>query len=229
VRVVQNGSGPAALEGTVVDSGGWPLADVKVSSTSGGYGRTDIEGHFALERGPTVHFEADGYRPATKLIGDIDADPTVRLERDSAAVWSPPKCGMDSAIPTGTRAMYGDHMRFLVPREVRVELVRDIDYTLNEVCIGNECLRHGWGGMWSTGFQHDAGFFSETREMRERNMFDLPHHMVFGAEYRGTRTDGTFVRFVGVLNETIEYDHVMSATAATFDRIIDSLCWFGVP
>jgi hypothetical protein len=228
-KVVRNGQPPAGVEGTVVDDRSRPVADVRVSSPSGGYARSDAEGHFALERGPTVHFEAEGFRPTTRLPSDIEAESIVRLEPDSAAVWSPPRCPADNVLPSDVRPMYGDHMRFLVPRGLYLHPVSDVDYRLNEVCVGNECLRHGWGGMWSTGDRTDARFFSDVTDMRERQMFDLPHQMVFGAEYRGTRSDGTFVRFAGVLNETIEYDHITAATAATFDRIIDSLCWFKVP
>jgi hypothetical protein len=47
---------------------------------------------------------------------------------------------------------------------------------------------------------------------------------VYGHEYRGRRQDGTYFRFVGVVNETIAYDGVGGKRATTFDRIIDSLC-----
>jgi hypothetical protein len=200
-KIVRNAPVPGALEGTVVDDRSWPVAGVRILSTGGGYARSDTEGHFALERGPTVHFEVDGYRPTTRLASDIEAETIVRLKPDNSAIWSPPKCPADNVVPPDMRAIYGDHMRFLVPRDLQVHPVRDVD----------------------------AEFFSHVTDMRERRMFDLPHQMVFGAEYRGTRTDGTQVRFAGVLNETIEYDHITAATAATFDRIIDSLCWFGVP
>jgi hypothetical protein len=40
------------------------------------------------------------------------------------------------------------------------------------------------------------------------------------------RADGTYFHWAGVLNETVGYDHATKASAAFFDKIIDTLCWF---
>jgi hypothetical protein len=69
-------------------------------------------------------------------------------------------------------------------------------------------------------------FFANVRQMSEREMYDVPNDFVLGQEYRGVRTDGSYFRWVGVWNETIGYDHASVASAALFDKIIDSLCWF---
>jgi hypothetical protein len=62
--------------------------------------------------------------------------------------------------------------------------------------------------------------------MSEREMYDVPHDVVLGEEYRGVRTDGMYFRWAGVLNETAGYDSATKASAAFFDKIIDALCWF---
>jgi len=53
----------------------------------------------------------------------------------------------------------------------------------------------------------------------------LPEKELGGVEYRGVKSDGTFMRFVGVFGETISYDHASKDTAQLFDAVIDSLCW----
>jgi hypothetical protein len=96
------------------------------------------------------------------------------------------------------------------------------------LCVGDACLEHGWGVMWSSGDRVSnvwVPFFSNIQQMTEREIFDVPHDAVLGEEYRGVRTDGSLFRWAGVFNESVGYDNTSSTAAAVFDKVIDSLCW----
>jgi hypothetical protein len=66
----------------------------------------------------------------------------------------------------------------------------------------------------------------DVQRMTEREMFDVPHDVVLGEEYRGVRTNGTFFRWAGVLNESVGYDNASRTSVMIFDKVIDSLCWY---
>lgn len=153
---------------------------------------------------------------------------TNRAAPDPKPAWKAPVCGPP---PFGLRVVRGSHMQVVVPGDVWVRSGYDTDYGTNVFCIGNECMRHGFGGTWSSGDKSDPAYFATAAEITRRDVYDrydaemILGSDVYGNEYRGTRKNGTRFRFVGVLNETIEYDGVSGKTAATFDRIIDSMCW----
>jgi hypothetical protein len=108
--------------------------------------------------------------------------------------------------------------------EVRTPV--DTEFKRQVVCLGADCVEHSWGGIADLGIRMDVGFFAGVREMRERDVYDVAHGLTAGAEYRGIRSDGTYFRWVGVIGERIAYDDVSMPSAAAFDKIIDSLCWF---
>jgi hypothetical protein len=85
-------------------------------------------------------------------------------------------------------------------------------------------MQHGFGPTWSLGVPPD-GLVEGVQDLQERSVEFLPARGVYGNEYRGRHGDGTFMRFVGIVGETISYDHAPKEAAELFDRIIDSLCW----
>ena len=214
----------AQVQGQVVGPDGQPLSGVSVWSGSG-RAESDDQGNFTLKQGKVIGFSKPGYRPVTKLSADLIANPVVRMQSPSDT-WKAPACAGRRA-PRST--MSGAHMRFVLPAAARLRRATDVDYQTNVVCNGADCLEHGWGSSWSSGSRVSdvwVDFFANVRQMSERDMFDVPNDFVSGQEYRGVRTDGTRFRWVGVWNETIGYDHASVASAALFDTIIDSLCWF---
>ena len=62
------------------------------------------------------------------------------------------------------------------------------------------------------------------RNVRERDVRNPVSGADSGVEYRGTRNDGTRMRFVSFLSEWIAYEGVSASSAAFFDGIIDTLC-----
>ena len=225
---------PAALfaqvQGKVTDRDGKPLSGVWVWS---GTGKTESDdaGKFSLTQGKVIGLSKPGYRPVTKLREDIVANPVVVMDSPTE-VWRAPKCGpqADTAARSDPpRAVSGAHMRFVLPAGARVQRIADADYWLNVICTNAGCLEHGWGPLWSSGTLVSdvwVSFFSNVRQMTEREMYDVPHDVVLGEEYRGARADGTYFRWAGVLNETVGYDHASKPSVAILDEIIDTLCWF---
>jgi hypothetical protein len=233
----------AQVRGHVSAERGSPLANVEVWS----YGedvRTDKAGNFTLSMAKNrtrdemhvVRVFAPGYRPLTKIVRN-PSNVAFSLQRDPAAVWKAPWCSDPARrfgvlLPNTKTAMYGPRIRFLVPPGT--EIKTDIDIFGSVVCRGKDCLGHVFGGMPEDAISQIAtlDLFSGVKEMRERNVYDAPLAaalgdiaFIAGAEYRGRRDDGTYLRRVGVDGERIGYDGVTKASADFFDRIIDSFCW----
>jgi hypothetical protein len=147
---------------TEIDGAG--LADVRVSSETD-YGKTDQDGFFSLKgQAQVVRFSKDGYRPVTRFAEEITRNAEVRLSRDPAGLWKPHRC---SGSGNGS-VISGWNMRFVLPRGLRVRKAKDIDYSMNIVCRGRECLRHGWGPLWSSGMPpFPEKFLANSREMSQ--------------------------------------------------------------
>jgi hypothetical protein len=220
----------AQVQGKVTDRDGKPLSGICVWS---GTAKTESDkaGNFSLTQGKVIGLSKPGYRPITKLREEIAADPVIVMD-SPREVWRAPKCSTQadlSARSDPPRAVSGAHMRFMLPAGARVQRVSDADYWQNVVCTDGGCLEHGWGPLRSSGTRVSdvwVAFFSNVRQMTEREMYGVPHNVVLGEEYRGVGTDGTYFRWAGVLNESVGYDHATKASAAFFDKIIDTLCWF---
>ena len=220
----------AQVDGRVVDENGKPIGDAEIWSDAGST-KTDVAGHFRLDRGQLIHVSKSGYRPITVLLSKVK-NSTYELVRDPLALWTAHRCSEQQAredIRQSENLMFGAHMRFATPTGTLIDHVSDNDFQESVVCLNSDCLVHGWGGNWSLGIHTDPKFFADLKEMSEREVYDVPNDSRWGAEYRGVRADGTYMRFVGVINETISYDHVSKQSADFFDRIIDSLCWFSEP
>src|SRR5438552_4192902 len=193
----------AQVRGHVVGPDGAGLPNVKVLAYFDDL-ETDQSGNFFLTgQGPVVRFSLPGYRPKTKLLSDLLKNPEIRLEQNSAALWEPPQCPRGSNKST----MSGWNMRFLLLSGTRVNKGGSVDSSTNTVCRQKECMAHGWGPLWGSRFPNWPGFFEGFRELDERDVYYLPDPNYPGSEYRGTRSDGTRMRWVGVFGESISYDH----------------------
>jgi hypothetical protein len=236
------GSVLAQLTGRVVDAAGAPIPGVSVwggETTT----ETDESGAFVLppdrwwRTAPdiVIRFSKDGYRATTKFRSEVLQNPEVRMDAP-ADIWRAPLC---SARPARTnypprtvgvlgRFLCGEHWCFTAPRGIRVVFGGDIDYSSPRYCLGDTCAMHGWGPLWSVGLfvgSSPRSYLLEKATMTEREVFRLPNHDVFGADYRIVHGDGTRSRYVGTFGETIEYAHAEAKAAALFDQMFDSLCW----
>jgi hypothetical protein len=198
------------------------LEAVRVFSGSD-YGETDASGYFNLgSRERVIRLSKEGYRPLTKLIADLRGASEVRMTQDAAGLWKPPLC---SATKNGS-VIAGRHMQFQVPRGARVRKGSDIDYSPHNVCRGRECLSHGWGPLWSSGIPPSLEkFVTGLSQIAERDVYNYDAPDFPGVEYRGVLKNGTYVRWVGILGETIDYEGVSKESAQLFDSLIDSFCW----
>ncbi len=102
----------------------------------------------------------------------------------------------------------------------------DVDFVTARVRFGKYSMVHAWGPTWSWGLPL-VSFFKGISQLRETDLFFAPEVPI--AEYRGVRTDGTYFRWIGMLGETVEYDHVTKEAAVYFDGILDTLCWRHAP
>jgi hypothetical protein len=75
------------------------------------------------------------------------------------------------------------------------------------------------------GFPPPQEYLEGVTDVQERDIQYRPEVGLQGIEYRGTRDNGTFMRWIGIFGETIGYDNAPKEAAQLFDTIIDSLCW----
>jgi hypothetical protein len=199
-----------------------PIENVRVFSEKD-FGESVANGYFDLTIGAhVVRFSKDGFRPVTKLTADLQRVPEVRLAQDRAGLWKPPVC----TTTKNSSVMDGWHMRFIVPRGVKVREGSDIDYSTQTVCRGRDCLQHGWGPLWSFGMPpNPEKFLTELTQVAERDIYNYNAPEFPGFEYRGIRKKEKYVRWVGLFGETIGYEDVSKESAQVFDILIDSFCW----
>jgi hypothetical protein len=210
----------AQMRGRVVSSDGTGLQDVLITSEAD-YLKSDPDGGFSISgRGQVIRFSKSGYRPVTRFLTELKTN--VRMVQDPMGLWKMSFC---SGPPTSSM-ISGWNMRFQIPRGVQVRKGGDIDYSTNVVCRGNQCMQHGWGPLWSLGMPpFPTEFLAGLKEMTERDIHNFQAPEFPGVEYRGLRTDGTYMRWVGFLGESISYDHANKESASLFDALIDTFCW----
>ena len=218
------------FHGRVVSESGQPLADVLVLDMPYQETRTDAAGRFTLQVTPrgtlkivdtekAVRFTHAGYKPSTRVLKMNDESEIV-LNRGEGALWTPKACTAEAAT------LRGDVMAFRSPAGAQVVRTEDIDYRMVSIQSGNDTARLGWGALWSRGIPGPS-FFSGISQLEERTLVLADNVTV--AEYKGTRTDGTYFRYIGMFGETVTYDGASKQSADYFDRILDSICWTRIP
>jgi hypothetical protein len=217
------------VEGRVVDEQGAPIASAAVWSTAG-EAKTDATGQFVLpaeeflpQGTRVVRVSAPGRRPLTRIGASRVAQPFV-LRPDPAATWTLRSCtGAVARVPT-RGFIHGGAVRLQIPDGLQMRAPGDSGIVRREVCRGPDCLSHSWGGMRDGAEWIALIALQGAREIHERDVRNPVSTADSGVEYRGTRNDGTHMRFVSLLSETVAYDRVSESSAAFFDRIIDTLC-----
>ena len=217
------------VTGRVVDELGAPIASASVWSEAGA-AETDAGGRFILpvdqlfaEDLRVVRVSAPGRRPLTRMGASRVAQPFV-LKRDPAATWRLPRCtGPAARVPT-RGFIHGVALRLQIPDTMEVKAPGDSETVTRQVCRGPDCLSHRWGGMRDSAESVALLALKGAKDVRERDIRNPVSSVDGGVEYRGTRNDGTRMRFVSVLSERIAYEGVSASSAVVFDRIIDTLC-----
>ena len=225
------------LDGRVLDEQGQPIASATVWFGGLRYQNTDDQGRFRIrlhgwDRGRRVHnvrVSAEGFRPLTK---DVEGGrpSSLILSHDLDAVWTPPTCGFPRPVRPWPRfketLMWGNVAAFRLSGSPQMFINPGEHGATEEICTDGDCLTSSsdTGGMVYTGIDIGTGFIEWFREIHERDIrltSDLE-----GAEYRGVLYDGTFSRWVLLVDQQrIAYHGVSRASADYFDRIIDSMCW----
>jgi hypothetical protein len=218
------------VTGRVVDEQGAPIPGASVWSEAG-EAKADAAGQFVLpvdklysEGTRVVRVSAPGRRPLTRMGASRVAQPFV-LRGDPAATWSLPRCtgAVFRVAPKGF--IQGLALRLRIPDNMEVKAPVDIETVRRQVCRGPDCLTHTWGGMYDSGAERIASLaLKGAKDVGERDVRNPVSDVDGGVEYRGTRNDGTHMRFVSVPSEWIAYEGVSASSAALFDRIIDTMC-----
>jgi len=110
---------------------------------------------------------------------------------------------------------------YTLPRNTKTKHYAN-DAVTEMIQFGKYTMGHSYGLNWSYGFPTNPSFYEKVSEMSERDLlFDTS---IAGAEYRGTRPDGTYFRWIGKQSETMAYDNVSKDAANFFDGIMNTLC-----
>jgi len=224
------------FDGRVVDEQGQPIAGATVWFSGLPNQKTDDQGRFRIRlnvgdrRGMVnLRLSAAGFRPLTR---DVEAGrpSSLMLQRDRDAVWTPPPCGFPRPVPQWPRfnetMMWGDVAAFRLRGSPQMFTNPGEHGSTEEICREGDCLVSSGDdfGLVYTGIEVGTGFMEWFREVHERDIRWKSD--VDGAEYRGVHYDGTFARWVLLVDQQrIAYSGVSKASSDYFDRIIDSMCW----
>jgi hypothetical protein len=227
----------AQVRGRVVATDGTSVTSVEIWSDAGPV-TIDRSGSFTVSlvggsSRKTVHVvraSAPGYRPQTMVVRN-GVDAVFSLRRDAAAVWAAPKCAIGASMRgrAARNIISGFRIRLSLPPGTEVQKESDLENARTRVCLGNTCLSHTRWGIAGNALDSLVApeVFAGVAQMQERDLYDPDLHRAVsgGVEYKGTRSDGTVLRWVGLFGESIVYDHATQSAAKLFDTIIDSMCW----
>ena len=217
-----------SVSGRVVAESGEPLSGVRVINLSFGEATTGEGGQFRIEPPSNLRTHVDGeqvfrftragYRPITRVLTTGAAAIEVALQKtdSTSSTWTPQFCASTNNM------MVGGIMAFTLPKAAKVKRGQDIDYSMAFVEYKGSVLRLGWGPTWSWGLPGPA-FFKGISRVDERDLQFHPDIPI--REYKGTRSNGKYFRWIGTLGETIEYEDASREAATFFDAILDTLCW----
>jgi hypothetical protein len=209
------------VHGWVGGLDGVPIPGVKVQGIWGNLRKSLMNGEFFITASSVVRFSMTGYRPVTKGVQDVRLNPKVVLIGDPQSLWVLPPCFKSA----NDHLMTGWLMQFKLPPGVVSSRELGPDEGTETVCRSNVCMVLSFGPAWyGIPLQN---FLEGGLGIRERDVGFQFHqdHGWNGWEYRGVRSDGTFMRLIeGAYQETIVYDRAPEETARFFDEIIDNVC-----
>jgi hypothetical protein len=218
---------PKGVSGIVVSEDGAPVVGVKIFAR--GDVTTDVAGRFDLSNFPTknsvIYFQKEGFRPKALVVKPGTATMKVVLEDDSKTAWFLPLCESKAT----TTSLIGYELRFVVPTNLEIRKIGDIDYQeyLVGFAVGTRRLQLWWGPLVSPGetvedlILHSAVF--EERSIRRKSGETVGYD-----RWGRTTPDGTAWRsadFPG-LSGTAIYEDVSTEAETAYDRIINSACQF---
>jgi hypothetical protein len=217
---------PATVSGRVVSDSNTPLQQVRVSRSWSPREKivlTDVNGQFTITTDTPldrhfgkaiVRFSREGYQPATRVLPLNSSDSPIMLNEAADSPRNVPAC------PATTPRFGLGVIGYTLPPKTKTKHYGG-DALTEVIQFRKYTMGHSWGLNWSQGFPIQPAFYEKVSQISER---DLTFGNSVGAEYRGTRPDGTYFRWIGTLFETLAYDHVPKDAAMFFDRVIDSLC-----
>src|SRR5437763_11848451 len=155
--------------------------------------------------------------PLMKVIAEGQTQVPVEMERDDNSAWHPPECLEEREARSG-----GGPLRFLQPKDAKVDKRRDVDY-LEWVVTSKKESRHWmeiwWGPSVSGGSPHDD-LITSSAKFKGRALIGTKFQL--GIDFRGRSSDGTLWRWTGGFGQFVEYRNAPAEIAAYFDKIFDS-------
>jgi hypothetical protein len=212
------------ITGSALDAAGKPVADAWIEDAmfQGREGVIPADGRFHFKtRVPAFVVRAFGYQgvyvklPTTSPVRIVMKPIAERLAEcgNLSSCWS-------KDVPNSRLCL------LKTPGVEKGKPRRDIDYLQQFYHLSGHhpkaVLSHGSGPMWSYGVPNEADVWSSV-EYSERTLQAGSGNVV---DARGKKADGTLWRFVGELEETVEYETTNAASAELFDRMLDGVCVF---
>lgn len=205
--------------GLVTDAAGKPIAGVRVTSWPSEDTHTDASGHYTLAKPrDLVRFSLAGYRPVTKLLSSLNAQVILQAasERPRALTDCPEAVKRD-------KRQADMSLRVLLPRDVKIKAGADTDNHILAVGYHVDWMVLGSGARWSYGVP-ELKVWKQFVTVEERDI-TVDDPLVTIADYSGMLQDGSHVRFIATLGQSISYGDASVDSANFFDGLLDTLCW----
>jgi hypothetical protein len=209
--------------GTVTDTGGKPIAGVRVSSGPFEDTRTDIGGRYTLGKPrDLVRFSVAGYRPVTKTLNSLTAPVVMQPASEQPRTLS----ACSEAVKKDKRQA-DMSLRVSLPRDAKIKAGAEADARMLAIGYRVDWMVDGSGPQWSSGLP-DLKLWKQLVNVEERDItVDDPHVTIAIADYSGLLQDGSHFRFIGTRGQGIAYTDATVDSAAYFDSLLDTLCWNG--
>jgi hypothetical protein len=205
--------------GTVTDAAGKPIAGVRVTSLPVDDSRTDASGHYTLTKPrDLVRFSMAGYRPVTKTLASLSAPVIMQpaTERPRTIAECP------AAVKNDKRQAHMT-LRIALAREAKIKSEANIDNPILAVKYRVDWMIHGSGAQWTYGVP-EWKLWKEFVTVEERDIL-VDDPAVTIADYSGLLRNGSHVRYIGVMGQSIAYTDAAADAAAYFDNLLETLCW----
>jgi hypothetical protein len=221
----------SGVRGRVISSARQPVAGVKVyagKTTCCPEKRevvtTDAGGNFELlDPGPLLHAQHDRFRPVSRILHPNDKQIELLLENAKESNLQINVCARGKEA--GKRV--GEGFRFLIPKGTRTRNGSDVDYVYSYVFSGKEeYALHILSGLSVT----SGPALPSVERLLESSSFEErwiagAGAVPLGIDARGqSRSGKRWRRFKMYWMEAAWYDSVSDEAAASFDKILDSIC-----